>query len=171
MVEHDTDVMNKYAIHRSGVSANEELHGRKAAERRMEFGERVFYSTPKKGRAKLGLGWNICIYHGHLFNSNEICIGTKSGNVIRTRSAVRVVQGSRWNLAAIENIIGTPADMKPVDDKDLNADDIVGTSVPHNYAPAAVDPDYKAAADAEPDQAERRPAIQAPKRIKITIQD
>ena len=171
MVEHYTDVMNKYAINKSGMSAYEELHGRKAAERRMEFGERVFYSTPKKGRAKLDLRWKIGIYLGHLFNSNEICIGTKSGNVIRTRSAVRVVEGSRWNLAAIENIIGTPADMTPVDENGLDADDIEGTSDPHDYAPADVDPDHTAAADAGPDQADRRPPLQVPKRIKITTQD
>ena len=39
MDEDYTDIMNKYEINRSGRSAYEVLHGRKAAERRMGFAE------------------------------------------------------------------------------------------------------------------------------------
>ena len=53
MVEHVTDVLNKYSINDTGMSPYEELHGRKAQEIRVEFGERVFFSTPKKSRSKL----------------------------------------------------------------------------------------------------------------------
>ena len=51
MVEHYVDVINKYSINKSGMSPYEELRGRRAAERRVEFGEKIFYSTPKKSRA------------------------------------------------------------------------------------------------------------------------
>ena len=53
MIEHYVDVINKYSINKTGMSPYEELHGKSATERRVEFGERMFYFTPKKGRAKL----------------------------------------------------------------------------------------------------------------------
>ena len=46
IVEHAADVMNKYAVNKSGMSPYEELHGRKAHERRVEFGKRVVVSNP-----------------------------------------------------------------------------------------------------------------------------
>ena len=53
LVEHSADIMNKHAINKSGFTPYEELHGKRPRERRVEFGERVFYSLPKKGRGKL----------------------------------------------------------------------------------------------------------------------
>ena len=61
LVEHVADIINKYAITRNGMSPHDELHGKKAQERRIEFGERVFFSTPKKGRAKMDLRWRLGI--------------------------------------------------------------------------------------------------------------
>ena len=76
LVEHAADVMNKMAINKSGHTPYEELHGRKAKERRAEFGERVFYSTPRKGRAKLDLRWKLGAYLGQSDSSNEAFVGT-----------------------------------------------------------------------------------------------
>ena len=95
LVEHVADIINKYAITRNGMSPHEELHGKKAQERRIEFGERVFFSTPKKGRAKMDLRWRLGIYLGHAPNSNELFVGVANGNVIKARSAVRVVEKTR----------------------------------------------------------------------------
>ena len=107
LVEHCADIMNRFSVNKTGMSPYEELHGKKAVERRVEFGELIYYSTPKKGRAKLDLRWKIGVYLGHAWDSNELFCGTKLGNVKKARSAVRVVEGSRWNLKAVDRVIGT----------------------------------------------------------------
>ena len=94
LVEHVADILTKYTINDSGLSPYEELHGRRANERRVGFGERVFFSTPKKGRGKLDKRWRLGVYLGHAANSNEQYIGLRNGNVIRARSTTRVVHGS-----------------------------------------------------------------------------
>ena len=129
---------------KSGHTPYEELHGRRAKERRAEFGERVFYSTPKKGRAKLDLRWKLGAYLGQSDSSNEAFVGTSNGNVVKTRSIVRVVETARWKRAAVERVVGTPADMKPVVDDEPTADDIEGSENPHEFDPKDVE------ADAEP---------------------
>ena len=141
LVEHVADVLTKYTVNSSGMSPYEELHGRKANERRVEFGERVYFSTPKKGRAKLDKRWRIGIYLGHAANTNEQYIGLRNGNVIRARSTVRIVARSRWDASAVLGVIGTPADPMPTADDELTADDIEASEVPHDFAEAESDPE------------------------------
>ena len=124
LVEHVADILTKYTINDTGMSPYEELHGRKAQERRVEFGERVFFSTPKKGRSKLDKRWRLGVYLGHAPNSNEQYIGLRNGNVIRARSTTRIVARSRWDAKAILGVVGTPGDMMPAPDEELSADDI-----------------------------------------------
>ena len=57
LVEHVADILNKFTINDTGMSPHEDGHGRRAAERRVEFGERVFFHTPKKARSKLCKRW------------------------------------------------------------------------------------------------------------------
>ena len=59
MVEHNVDVVNKYSINKSGMSPHGALHGRRATEHRDEFGEKICYSTPNKGRANMDLRWKL----------------------------------------------------------------------------------------------------------------
>ena len=59
LVEHVADLLTKYTVNESGMSPYQELHGRRSQERRVEFGERVFFSTPKKGRTKLDKRWRL----------------------------------------------------------------------------------------------------------------
>ena len=75
LVEHCADVMNKSAINPSGITPYEELHGKKAKERRIEFGERVLYSIPKQGRAKLDVRWKVGTFLGHSPNTAEHYVG------------------------------------------------------------------------------------------------
>ena len=42
--------MKRYSINKTGMSPYEKLHGKKAMEKRAEFGEMINYSTPKKAR-------------------------------------------------------------------------------------------------------------------------
>ena len=162
LVEHVADILTKYTINASGMSPYEELHGRKANERRVEFGERVFFSTPKKGRAKLDKRWRIGIYLGHAANSNEQYIGLRNGNVIRARSTVRIVARSRWDSASVLGIKGTPAEPMPTADEELSADDIEASEAPHDFSEAESDPE----AD-EPPARRRRPEVPEPDESKV----
>ena len=159
------------------MSPYEELHGKKAVERRVEFGELIYYSTPKKGRAKLDLRWKIGVYLGHAWDSNELFCGTKLGNVKKARSAVRVVEGSRWNLKAVDRVIGTPGRPKPVDDGELTADEVESGEAPHEFRAEDVDPEQRpeaaeAAQDATaPDDPPTADELRAAKRIRITLKD
>ena len=91
-----------------------------------ELSEKIFYSTPRKGRAKMDLRWKLGVYVGSGWSSNEMFIGTKSGNVVKARSAVRVVEQSRWSLSAIQNIVGIPGDRCQLPGDEANVDDIEG---------------------------------------------
>ena len=57
MVKHSVDILNKYTVNVSGISPYEELHGQKTVERRIGFGERVYYHIRKKAQATLNNRW------------------------------------------------------------------------------------------------------------------
>ena len=157
LVEHVADILTKYTINESGLSPYEELHGRRAQERRVEFGERVFFASTKKGRAKLDKRWRLGVYLGHASNSNEQYIGLKNGNVIRARSTTRVVVASRWDDKLVLGVIGTPADLMPAPDDELSADDIEASEAPHDFDRSEVEPQESADEDrtgekSEPDK-------------------
>ena len=90
----------------------------------MEFGEIVFFYTPKKGRAKLDRRWKLGVYLGHASNSNEVYIGIKNGNVVRARSTTRVVEESKWSKELVLGVRGVPSSLQPTPDGTLSADDI-----------------------------------------------
>ena len=183
LVEHVADILTKYTVNSNGMSPYEELHGRKAQERRVEFGERVFFSTPKKGRAKLDKRWRLGVYIGHAPNSNEQYIGLKNGNVIRARSTVRVVQRSRWDANAVLGVTGTPADPTPTPDEELTPDDIEASEAPHDFDASDVEPEDvdrpTRSRTAEPEPDEARPDLREPldaemaaiRKIRITQVD
>ena len=182
LVHHCADVMNKSAVNRSGITPYEELHGRKPRERRIEFGERVFYSIPKQGRAKLDARWKLGTFLGHTATTNEHFIGTRHGNVLRARSCVRVVEPSRWDRSAIDKIVGVPGAMNPGESDEILPDDVEGAESPHDFAFEEVDPGVKRAVPApeEPPAPEHPPAqgpapappeYNGPKRVRITQRD
>ena len=168
LIEHAVDIMNKYSINRTGLSPYEELHGQKAKERRLEFGERVFYSTPKKGRAKMDMRWKLGVYLGHAHASNELFIGIPNGNILKARSAVRVIEESRWSKDAIQKIIGSPDDMHPVDDNNPTADEVESSERPHDFDVPEVDPDAQAADIGEDHEVPNGAGF---RRIRITRRD
>ena len=60
LVEYVSVVMNKYAIQSSGKTAYHDLHGKKVAERLVEFGEIVLHYIPpqEKGETRYAMdGW------------------------------------------------------------------------------------------------------------------
>lgn len=113
LVEHAASLRTRFAVTKNRVTAYEHLHGRKANDKIIEFGERVFYFVPRRLRSKLNLKWKIGIYLGAGHGSNESYVGTFSGDVIKARGLVRVVEGSRWHHEAIGRITCTPAKRNP----------------------------------------------------------
>ena len=140
LVEHVADILTKYTINSTGQSPYEKLHGRKVKEKRVEFGERVFFFTPKKGRAKLDARWKLGVYLGHASNTNEVFIGLKNGNVVRARSITRVVEEARWCKTLVLGVIGTPSQMKHIEDGMLTDDEVEEQEAPHDYDPELVEP-------------------------------
>ena len=55
LVEHAASLRTRFAVTKNGITAYEHLHGRKANEKIIEFGERVFYFVPRRLRSKLNL--------------------------------------------------------------------------------------------------------------------
>ena len=109
IVRHAADTINKFLRNRVGLSPYEGLHGQKAKERRAEVSDRLFYSDPKKSRAKMDLRWKLGAYLGHAHATNGIDVGIHNGNVLQVRSVVRVVEESRWSKTALLKMQGTPA--------------------------------------------------------------
>ena len=131
LVEHVASLINRHFVTSEGVTAYQFTHGQRSKGRTAEFGEKVLYHVPKKMRHKLSLRWRLGIFLGTAPSSNEIYIGTTSGEVTRSRSMVRVVEETRWSADMVMNIKGTP--MKPVPHQEPEHDDawIEGTESPH----------------------------------------
>ena len=83
LVEHCADVINKSSISSTGATPYEYLHGKRPRERRIEFGERVLYSVPRQGRAKMDVRWKVGTFLGHTPTTGEHCVGVRNGNVIK----------------------------------------------------------------------------------------
>ena len=117
LVEHTANVINRYSINSDGVTPYQAMHGKRSTLRVVEFAEQVFFYLPKRSRAKLTRRWQIGTYLGLVNSSNEHFIATRQGNVLRSRSVVRVVEASRWNLDAALGVTGTPTAHQPPGDE------------------------------------------------------
>ena len=113
LMEHVAIVMNRYVVENYGLTAYQKLHGRRANSQVVEFGEKVFDHVPKRLRSKMQLRWRIGIYSGVAGHSGEHYIGTWTGDVVRTRSIVRVVEQTRWKTDFVDRPLGTPARPTP----------------------------------------------------------
>ena len=70
----------------------------------VEFGEHVFYFVPNKLRAKLNLRWRLGTFLGNAQATNECYVGAQNGDVVKTRSIVRVIEASRWSVDSVKTI-------------------------------------------------------------------
>ena len=91
------------------MTAYQRWHGRRANSKAVEFGEKVFYHVPKKLRSNMQLRWRIGIYLGVAGHSGKHYIGTWTGDELRTRSIVRVVEQARWKTDFVDLLLGKPA--------------------------------------------------------------
>ena len=108
LVEHVASTMNRHLCNSEGMTPYEAIHGQRFRGKAVEFGERVFYYVPRKLRAKLNLRWRLGVFIGNAQSTNEAYVAASNGDVIKTRSVVRVVLASRWDKDAILNIRGVP---------------------------------------------------------------
>ena len=108
IVEHAANVYNKYAVTPEGTTPYAALHGKNPRERLVEFGERILWHVPKALRAKLDLRWRLGVYAGYSPTSNEYFLGLPNGNVVKSRSIVRVVPSGRWDRKSLMAIKGIP---------------------------------------------------------------
>ena len=108
IVDHAASVYNRHVCNDDGTTPYEALHGQRSRGKLAEFGEKVFYYVPKRLRAKLDLRFRIGVCLGNSQNSNEAFIGIGNGNVIKSRSVVRVVASQRWSKEAISKIVSIP---------------------------------------------------------------
>jgi hypothetical protein len=115
LVEHTANVINRYAVTADGTTPYQALHGKRSTLRVVEFAEQVFFYVPKKLRAKLSRRWQLGTYLGLVNSSNEHVVATRLGNVVKSRSVVRVVEASRWNSDAALAVVGTPTLLNPLD--------------------------------------------------------
>ena len=152
MVEHVMHMLNRYTINPDGVSPYAALHGRRAAERHAEFGEKVFWHVPKRARTKMCLRWRLGTFVGVSSTSNEIYVAETSGKVIKTRSIGRVVANGRWDAKAILNITGTPGNHTAVHVHESEHEHLEEHQAPHEDADAEI----RGAVDVEAEALRRR---------------
>ena len=91
------------------------IHGQRFKGKLMEFGKKVFYYVPKKLRSKLNLRWRVGTFVGNAQSTNEAFVAIANGDVIKTRSLVRVVLPSRWSKADVFNVRGVPHRLRVAD--------------------------------------------------------
>ena len=128
----------------------------------MELGERVFYYTPKKGRRKLDPRWRLGTYLGHTDVSVEGYLGVPRRNVRKSRTILRVVAGSRWSKELVQRVMGTPHDLTPVDDGEMDPDEVDASEQQH---------EAEGEGHAEEGEHDVPDAHAVPRRVRITITD
>ena len=119
IVRHAALILNKFSVNPDGMTPYQFMHGRRAPDRFVELGERVYYSVPKKVRHKMDLRWRLGICLGAASSSNEFYVGLASGAVVKARSMVRVIASRRWSAEAVEKIKGVPGKLGTDGDYDL----------------------------------------------------
>ena len=96
LIEHTASILNRFVVGDDGQTAYQRLHGRRANKKAAEFAEKVLYYVPRRLRTKMMLRWRVGLYLGVADHSGEHWIGVWNGDVVRSRSVVRVVEGARW---------------------------------------------------------------------------
>ena len=63
---------------------------------------------PRKLKSKLSLRFRVGTHLGNAQSSNDVYVAAVNGDVMRTRSIVRVIESSRWSKKAVMGVQGTP---------------------------------------------------------------
>ena len=157
LVEHVSTILNRYSVNEDGKTPCFAFHGKRAADKLVEFGEKVFYYVPRKARAKLDHRWRLGTFVGLSTNSNEALIGIANGNIVKSRSVARVVQASRWDKDAVLAIKGIPGFLTPSGPEIIDARIEESTS-PHTEGDAEAREQAESALPAEATASDERKA-------------
>ena len=131
MIEHVSSLINRHFVAAHGKTPYEYVHGKRSKGRTAEFSERILYHVPKKIRSNLKLRWRARVFLGTAPSSNEICVGTEGGAVVRSRSMCRVVVEARWSADHVLKVVGTPMRPNPSVEGDAQDTWIEETTNPH----------------------------------------
>ena len=165
IVDHAASVYNRHVCNADGATPYEAIHGQKSTGKLCEFGEVVFYYVPKRIRSKMDLRFRIGVFLGNSQNSNEAFVGISNGNVIKSRSIVRVIAPSRWDKDTLSKVIGVPGNLTPT------AGEEIGPSIeeqlnPHENADDDIGQDEVHAALRDGDKLKK-----IDRQIRLTVQD
>ena len=149
LIEHTASILNRYFVAEHGKTPYEFTHGKRHKGRTAEFGEKVLYYVPKKLRSKMNLRWRVGVFLGTAPSSNEAFIGLSTGNVVKSRSIVRVVNESRWNSGLVLGITGTPMKPNPSSDGQQDAEWVEESAKPHEHVELDVEMQAKPSEGAE----------------------
>ena len=58
LIRHCAIILNRFSVNPDGRTPYQALHGKRASDRFVEFGERVYFYVPKKLNFKLDMGSN-----------------------------------------------------------------------------------------------------------------
>ena len=113
IVDHAASVHNRHVCNSAGVTPCQAIHGQISTGKWCEFGEAMFYYVPKRLRSKMDLRFCIGTFLGNSL------LAVAKGNVITSRSIVRVAAPSRWDKDALSGVIGIPGNLSPQGVKDI----------------------------------------------------
>ena len=112
LVEHASDLLNKYQLGDDGRTAYYRLRGKPWRHDAVEFGEKIHYKVNLKNlprEQKLEPRWEEGFFLGVKWRTGECWVGTSSG--IARASAIRRVGGHRrWDAEGLLRIKGVPWD-------------------------------------------------------------
>ena len=127
LVEYASVLLSKYSVGNDGRTTYQKLHGKRAHEKLVEFGEKVLYFIPKAKRAKLDKRFGVGVFLGRALWGDENYIARADGTVIRTQGLARMSPKLSWDSKWFKDIKGTPNDMMSSGE----ANEIETSAAPH----------------------------------------
>ena len=146
LVEHASDLLNKYQLGEDGRTAYQRLRGKVWSRDVVEFGEKVHYRMNLKNlprEQKLEPRWEEGFFLGVKWRTGECWIGTPTG-VVRASAIRRVGGHRRWDAQGLLGVKGVPWDHVQKDAR------------PGEVRVTWLDPNLLAKPDAAPDGPPRR---------------
>jgi hypothetical protein len=123
LVEHASDIYNKFHMGSDGKTAYERWKGKPWNKETVEFGELVHFKFSKKSsRGKLDDRWAEGIFVGYKWRTGEAMIAVANG--ITKAGTIRRTGGDRrWDCERIRNICGSPWKMIIAGDDDKSKEE------------------------------------------------
>jgi hypothetical protein len=108
LVEHASDVYNKFHVGADGKTSYERWKGKPWNRDTLEFGELIHYKFPKKtSRGKLDDRWAEGIFVGYKWRTGEAMVAVTNG-ITKAGTIRRTAAGRRWDPERIRIICGSP---------------------------------------------------------------